>query len=144
MLRGTAGRPDILVVEPNVSPVVIETELLPAVTVERDALARLGQHLRATGREILSAIAVRLPTVLASKSDAGLARAIADATDLEMAMYTGRDSEHFQRIPPSGWISGTIADLSVLTQSASVPPEIVDLAAIQLVTGVSEAAGLLV
>ena len=34
MLRGSNERPDILVTEPNVSPVVIETEILPAATVE--------------------------------------------------------------------------------------------------------------
>lgn len=143
MLRGSTGRPDILVIEPNVSPVVIETELLPAVTVEHEAIARLGQHLRATGRQILSSIAVRLPMTLASRSGAALARAIADATDLEMAMYTGNDPQACQRIPPSGWIRGSVADLSVLTQSASVPPGIVETAVTQLITGVSEAAGLL-
>ncbi|MBK8268586.1 MAG: hypothetical protein IPK83_09915, partial [Planctomycetes bacterium] len=143
MLRGNAGRPDILVIEPNVSPVAVETELLPAMTVERDALSRLGQHLRATGRQILSSIAVRLPTSLSSRSGAALARAIADAADIEMAMYTGSDPEACQRIPASGWLRGSVADLSVLTQSASVPPDVVNLAALQLITGVSEAAGLL-
>jgi hypothetical protein len=61
MLKGTNERPDILVIEPNVSPVVIETEALPAVTVEAEARARLGKHLRSTGRTILSVVAVRLP-----------------------------------------------------------------------------------
>ena len=31
MLKGSNERPDILVIESNVSPVVIETEVLPAV-----------------------------------------------------------------------------------------------------------------
>ena len=39
------GNPTSLVVEPNVSPVVIETEVLPATTVESEAQSRLGaQH----------------------------------------------------------------------------------------------------
>ncbi len=42
MLRGSARRPDILVLEPNVSPVAIETEVLPATTVESEAVSRLG------------------------------------------------------------------------------------------------------
>jgi len=46
---------------PNVSSVVIETEVAPAISVERDAVNRLGQRLRQTGRPLLSAIAVRLP-----------------------------------------------------------------------------------
>jgi hypothetical protein len=40
MLKGSTKRPDILVLEPNVSPVVIETEVLPAVTVEMEAITR--------------------------------------------------------------------------------------------------------
>jgi hypothetical protein len=32
-LKGSNARPDILVVEPNVSPVVIETEVTPATTL---------------------------------------------------------------------------------------------------------------
>src|SRR5689334_10874654 len=37
MLKNSNRRPDILVLEANVSPVVIETEVLPAVTVESEA-----------------------------------------------------------------------------------------------------------
>src|SRR5258706_5781348 len=66
-LKGTSARPDILVVEPNVSPVVIETEVLPAVTVEVEALSRLGTQMRSTGRKILSSLAVRLPISLRQK-----------------------------------------------------------------------------
>ena len=41
MVRGSAARPDILIVEANVSPVCIETEVLPAVTVEVERGDRL-------------------------------------------------------------------------------------------------------
>src|SRR4051794_33292960 len=61
MLRGSSKRPDILINEPNVSPVIIETEVVPAATVESDAVSRLGEHVRTTGRKILSVIALRLP-----------------------------------------------------------------------------------
>ena len=53
-LKDTSGRPDILVIEPNVSPVVIETEVFPATTVEAEALSRLGAQIRTTGRRILT------------------------------------------------------------------------------------------
>ena len=49
MLKGSNLRPDILVLEANVSPVVIETEVLPAITVENDAKSRLGEQKRTTG-----------------------------------------------------------------------------------------------
>src|ERR1039458_3611259 len=143
MLKGNTRRPDILVIEQNVSPVVIETEILPAITVEAEATSRLGEQLRATGRQILSSIAVRLPARLASKSGNALKKELEDADDLEIAIYTGSDPTKFNRWPQSGWIKGSITDLSIFTQSASVPPDVFEKAADQLVAGVSEAAGLL-
>src|ERR1700730_10114860 len=67
MLKGSTKRPDILVIEPHVSPVVIETELIPAPTVELEAVSRLGEQLRKTGRTILSSIAIRLPSKLSQR-----------------------------------------------------------------------------
>jgi hypothetical protein len=143
MLKGSNARPDILVREPTVSPVVIETEVLPAVTVEAEAIARLGEQVRTTGRTVLSSIAVRLPFRLRNKSGKALQSELARANDLEMALYTGSNPAVASRWPHSGWILGTAADLSILTQSASVPPDVIAGAADQLVSGVREAAGLL-
>ena len=72
MLKGSSGRPDILVTEPLVSPVVIETEVMPAQTVEPEAVSRLGEQIRTTGRTLLSSVAVRLPDRLRKKSGAAL------------------------------------------------------------------------
>jgi hypothetical protein len=141
MLRGSSARPDIVIIEANVSPVVIETEVLPAVTVEAEARERLGKHIRRTGREIVSAIAVRLPTRLRTTST--LKQELMAATDLEMALFAGRHFDQCVRWPQAGWLKGTVADLSILAQSASVPPDVIEAAADQLVIGVSEAAGLL-
>ena len=143
MLKGSNERPDILVIEPNVSPVVIETEVLPAPTVESDATSRLGKQIRATGRTILSSFAVRLPERLTTKQGSSLRRELEDAIDIEMVLYTGSDPSSNSRWPHSGWIRGRVSDLSILVQYASVPPEVIEKAANQLVTGVSEAAGLL-
>ena len=143
MLRGSHERPDILVKESNVSPVVIETEVLPAATVESDAISRLGKQIRATGRTILSSIAVRLPERLTTKQGSSLRSELESASDIEMALYTGSDPSAHSRWPRSGWILGGVSDLSILVQYASVPPEVIEEAADQLVTGVSEAAGLL-
>jgi hypothetical protein len=142
-LKGTSGRPDILVVEPNVSPVVIETEVIPAATVEVEALSRLGAQMKTTGRAILSSIAIRLPQRLRQKHGAALQNELAAAADLEMTLYTGSTPAAGTRWPKSGWMLGTVADVSILTQSASVPPDVIDEATTNLVNGVSEAAGLL-
>lgn len=143
MLVGSSKRPDILVLEPSVSPVVIETEVVPATTVESDAMSRLGELARTNGRPILSSIALRLPGRLKMHSGASLQKQLASATDLEMALYTGSRPGNCSRWPQSGWLNGGIADLSTLTQSASIPPDVIEQAANQLVEGVSEAAGLL-
>jgi hypothetical protein len=143
MLRGTNARPDILVMEPNVSPVVIETELLPARTVEAEAKSRLGEHLRSNGRTILSAIALRLPKELRQEQGPALKSALASTDKLEMALYTGSSPEEAKRWPGKGWILGDLKDLSILVQSASVPPDVIEKAADDLTNGVQEAAGLL-
>jgi hypothetical protein len=72
-----------------------------------------------------------------------LIEAVELATDFEVALYTGTRPDNFVRWPRSGWISASVADLSVLIQAASVPPSVIDQAADQLESGVSEAAGLL-
>ena len=143
MLKGSNERPDILILEPNVSPVVIETEVMPAVTVESEAVSRLGKTLRATGRTVLSSVAVRVPFSLRSKQGTQLQIELSKADNLEMAVYTGSDPSAYTRWPHSGWIRGTVSDLSILAQSASVPPDVIEEAANQLVSGVSEAAGLM-
>ena len=143
MLRGSNERPDILVIEPNVSPVVIETEVLPAATVEPEATSRLGKQIRATGKTILSSIAVRLPQRLRTEQGSFLQSELENAIDIEMVLYTGSDPSEHSRLPDSGWIRGSVSNLSILVQYASVPPEVIDKAADQLVAGVSEAAGLL-
>ena len=68
---------------------------------------------------------------------------IVNASDFEIALYTGESPESFVRWPQSGWVSGNVTDLSMLIQSAAVPPAVVEEAANKLVEGVSEAAALL-
>jgi hypothetical protein len=143
MLKRSNAQPDILVLESNVSPVVIETEVLPAITVEKDAVARLGEQIRTTGGTILSSVAVRFPVRLRTKQGKLLQSELSSANDIEMAVYTGSSASKCSRWPRSGWILGSVTDLSILTQSASVPPEVIDEAANLLVEGVNEAACLL-
>lgn len=143
LLKGSNARVDILVLEPNVSPVAIEIEVMGAPNVEKEAVSRLGEQLRDNGRKILSSIAIRLPARLREEQSEALKNDLAKARDIEMALFTGKSKSDYKRWPYSEWITGSIADLSLLVQSASVPPGIIDEAADQLVNGVTEAAGLL-
>jgi len=143
VLKGGGKRPDIIISEPNVSPVVVETEIMPAPSVEVDATQRHGEQLLPSGRRILSSLAVRLPTRLRYHSGQSLKSEIAEASDFKMALYTGENPETYMRWPQRGWVRGDIIDLSILIQSAFVPPTVVEEAADKLVSGVSEAAALL-
>lgn len=120
-IKGTSERPDILVIEPNVSPVVIETEVLSAVMVEIEAVSRLGAQMRSTGRRILSSIAVRLPVRLRKKHGNALRMDLATAVDLEMALYTGSTPPAAIRWPPF-WVDSRRRLRSVDSHSVRIGP----------------------
>ena len=143
VLKSSGKRPDILIAEPNVSPVIVETEVIPGTTVESDARQRLGDHLTPSNRRILSSLAVRLPARLTDSSGQQLRNEIINTSDFDMALYTGESPESYIRWPQSGYVRGNVTDLSILIQSASVPPAVIEEAANKLVDGVSEAAVLL-
>ncbi len=126
VFQDSAERPDLLVLEQHVSPVIVETEIFPALTVEAETVARLGKVLRHQSLIVLSAIALRLPQRIRDYQTESLYQELSQATDLEMALYTGHDAATCTRWPREGWIIGTVFDLSRLVQLASIPPEIVD------------------
>ena len=138
-----ALRPDILVTEPYTAPVVIETEVLPAANVEAEAIARLDEKLSGRGRPILSSISVRLPTRFRDVQGRALKETLESANDFDFAFYTGRSAANHIRHPESGWLTGGIHELSLLVQSATLPPLLINQAASILEMGVSQAAGLL-
>ncbi len=141
VLAGSSSRrPDMLIMEPYTSPVVIETEVLPAVTVEDEAQSRLREKLSGSDQKILSAIAVRLPPRLREAQGRALKAAIVTASDLDFALYTVKNEKTHTRHPDSGWLTGSIFDLSLLVQSAAIPPTLIDRAANILEIGVNSAA----
>jgi hypothetical protein len=143
VLKETGKKPDILVNEYNVSPVIIETEITPAISVEADAVERLGKKLFPSGKTILSVVALKLPAKFKDFQGEVLKKAISSATNFGMALYSGESSNNYVRFPSGGWLEGNITDLSILVQSASIPQSVVDEAANKLVSGVTEAAAIL-
>jgi hypothetical protein len=143
VLRESSGRPDILVQEPNVRPVAIEVEVMPAISVEKEAADRVGTYLRGVGRPILSSVAVRIQPETRSMQGAALLADLEGTPAIEMALYTGIQTSEVTRWPRAGWLTGRVADLSFLVQMASIPPAVIDEAVGQLVAGVTDAAGLL-
>ena len=70
-------RPDIIV-RLSEGPVILETELEPALTVEADALSRFGMEI--DGRRVQSVFAVTVPATLRSTSQQHLYERMAGAT----------------------------------------------------------------
>ncbi|MYE25758.1 MAG: hypothetical protein F4X87_00785 [Chloroflexi bacterium] len=132
-------RPDILILEPYTAPVVIETEVMPAQSVEEEALGRLGEKLRGSDETVLSAIALRLPQRFREAQGDSLRLAILAAQDMEFAHFAGRGPDKYTRHPQSGWLTGDIRELSILTQSATMPSFLIDEAATILEVGVNAA-----
>ena len=129
-------RPDILVVAPGRSPVVLEAEYMPATSAEAEARSRLGFEVVSTGRLIESAIALRYPEDL--RGSGNLAESLVEATISYCVV-----SEDEDRFPRSGWIDGTVGDLAELVRLVSVPQRAVDEAADALEKGIERAASIL-
>jgi hypothetical protein len=70
-----------------------------------------------------------------------LADDLRTAGDIEFALFTGASDQDYVRWPLQGWLKGSIADLSVIAQAATVPPAVVEAAADQLMLGVQQGAG---
>ena len=78
-------RPDIIVAAPGRSPVVVEAEYMPALTVEPEARSRLGLEVVTNGRIIEAAIALRYPD---SVSEAHNLPAALSSARLDYCVFT--------------------------------------------------------
>ena len=139
VLQG-GGRPDVLVEEASGWPVVIEAELSDHAGAEKDATARLGRTVAATGRSIETAVALLYPSALHNLDGQALRTAIGEADDFEYALYTRRPNQDPERLPATGWLRGTARDLAMLLHRASIPAQRVDELAQALEGGVEQAA----
>ncbi len=115
--------PDIFVNARYSQPVVVETEYVPAATVEHDARTRLGLTPLDSPDPIKQAIAVRVPVSLRS-DQGGLHRRIATA-EFEYCLLSG-DRWSPLRMPKSGWFSGGIDDIARCIEFAMVSQSRVD------------------
>ena len=130
-------RPDILIIPPGRSPVVVEAEFMPAYAAEDEARERLGLQVVRTGtRAIDAAIALRYPEDVADADDL---HAAVRAASLSYAVHYNDGA----RFPQSGWLSGGVEELSDLIRLVSVPQGVVEKAADALERGIESAAEIL-
>ena len=141
-LRGSAKRPDVLIIEPAGWPVVIEAERENYASAEKDALARLGESVKEASGAIESAIALVYPPDVREQTGGRALRATLRETDgLEYALYTATSGDLVERLPESGWLRGNVRDLAMLAQRASIPAPRVERLGTILEQGVVAAAG---
>ena len=141
VLEESAGlRPDILVVLPNGLPVIIETEIEPARTVEVDARSPLGKTLSSGGSKIEQAIAVCVPSELSHVNQNELRQAISD-TKFRYCVHFDK-GPHYKnsRWPASGWIIGEIDELATCIEHTALSENIIAIGMEILEKGVSQVA----
>ena len=120
-LQDSSKRPDILIEEASLWPVVIEAERTNHPSAEQDALDRLGKIVNETGKPIESVIALVYPESVLNLSEQALRDELGRTNDLEYALYTRTIGGGEERLPESGWLNGSAKDLAMLAHRASMP-----------------------
>lgn len=133
LLVGHAGRPDLLVTASGASPVVIEAEYEPAATVEKEARSRLHRKVVGEARPIEAVVALRYPAAL--KDAYEIEPALRDA-GLRFATLHADGT----RFPRSGWLEGSVEDLSDFVRLVGEPQESVRVAAAAMEEAIEEVA----
>ena len=119
-VRGQAGlRPDILVEHHRGQPLVIETEVDPASTVEQDAASRLGMTLEPGGKQVEQAAALRIPASLTYVNQPNLEEAVEQA-DYQYAAISLNIDRSLTRWPRAGWLKGGVDDLANLCENIAL------------------------
>jgi hypothetical protein len=140
ILKKKALRPDILILEPGVPPICLETEFQPANSVEADAAGRLGEITARTGGVIQVVLAIKIPARFKKISATRLLAELRKATDFEYCVLTGNAPTHYDRWPAKGYVPGSLRSLFTTLQGASTPQSYIQKGADALELGASEIA----
>jgi len=121
VLQNISKQPDILIELPYCQPVIIETEVLPANSVEKDAKNRLGGKTQHSGKSIESTLAVVLPKRCRDGKN-NLNEIIESATDLKYCTFNKTINDDSKRYPESesDWIVTDINGLADAIEHLSI------------------------
>ena len=140
VLRETALQPDIVIRPPSGVPVIIETEFIPARSVEADATARLGKFLEYNGDLIEQTIAVQVPQELSRAPQKDLERLI-EAAEFRYCTFSLQEKDTVVRWPSEGWFSGSIDDLATCIENVALSERLLAEGTQILEQSIGEAAG---
>ena len=125
-IAGAPGKhPDILIADPEMWPVAIEASF-DGRDADRDASARLGLETEASGMEIDTAVAVRIPESCREWSRSRIAQELGEGAEIAYAVHQRAGEGASQRWPRSGFVVGAVADLVDLLPLVASPREVVD------------------
>ena len=142
MDRAPGKQPDIVIAVPNSSPVIIETEYLPAVTVEQEARARLNEALSSTGRTIEHTFALRVPGEMKTVPQGDIKSKI-EAIVFDYCIFSLKPDLTTERWPVTGWLKGDINNLATSIESVAISESLLATSTDELERGVTQAANIL-
>ncbi len=143
VIQGSPGQqPDIVLSLDHCSPVVVETEFMPASTVQDDAKSRLGKKLSRNNYPIEHCMALRIPQHLRLTPQSALEDSI-ECSSFEYSVYSVSETNKSVRWPRKGWLTGTINDVANCIENISLTESLVTRSTKILEDGVSQAASIL-
>ncbi len=140
VLREAVLQPDIVIRPPGGVPVIIETEFMPARSVEADATARLGKFLEYNGDLIEQTIAVQVPQELSRAPQKDLERLI-ETAEFRYCTFSLQEKDTVVRWPSEGWLVGSIDDLAACIENVALSERLLAEGTQILEQSIGEAAG---
>ena len=141
VLRETALQPDIVIRPPGGVPVILETEFMPAHTVEEDAKARLGKFLEDNGNLIEQTIAIQVPQELSRAQQGDILKRQIEAAEFRYCTFSLQKTDTPMRWPSEGWLVGSIDDLATCIENVSLSEHLLTEGSQILEQSIGEAAG---
>ena len=141
VLRETALQPDIVIRPPGGVPVILETEFMPAHTVEEDAKARLGKFLQYNGDLIEQTIAIQVPQELSRAQQGDILKRQIEAAEFRYCTFSLQETDTAVRWPSEGWLVGSIDDLATCIENVSLSERLLTEGSQILEQSIGEAAG---
>lgn len=143
VLKDSPGKqPDIIMSLEGNSPIVIETEVIPATTVEDDAVSRLGKRLASDNRTIENVIALRIPYGLRIVEQDRIEDVIKEE-EFTYCVFSDTKDGNSQRWPEKGWLQGNIDDVAYCLESVTLSESLISRSTDILEEGVAQAANIL-
>ena len=142
-LIGSKAQPDLIILNQEGLPLVIETEYMPASNVEKEARGRLGTQAAQTSQSVEQAIALRFPRNLRDIPQERLEERLRSSV-FEYCVHS--ISEGWidpVRWPEEGWLEGDVDALVDLVENVSVSERLIARSLDILEEGVSAAANVL-